>query len=107
MRQIQILVPEAFDLETQTWEPESLAEIVEILQDALLQYLVESENQEVAGLANQFSGLIEFFAQSLVSGSRFEQDSPEYHQYRLELAQAILQSWPNQSRAAQEFDWTK
>ncbi|MFH7241385.1 MAG: CHAT domain-containing protein [Spirulina sp.] len=105
--EIQPLIPEAFDLETQMWNAEKLEAIINISKDSLIQHFSESGDQQTITLVNQFSGLIDFFVQSFVSGSRFEKDSPEYYQYRVELAQTALRDWQGQNSISREFDWTK
>ena len=105
--QIRSLLPSAFDVEDKTWDPEKLQAIIAISKEALTEYLSGLEDRNLADLINQFSSLVEFFLRDITSKTSLEKDSPEYYRYRSELAQAVLQNWPRQNGAIQDFDWTQ
>ncbi|NJL47886.1 MAG: CHAT domain-containing protein [Leptolyngbyaceae cyanobacterium SM2_5_2] len=113
LQEINAALPSAYDTETQSWSLEGLEKILDLSKISLLKFLDELEilsgnqSEEVEHFVESSAIFLNYIVEDITLGATFEENTPDYHQRQIELAQGALDSWPNQTRATEDFEWIK
>ena len=116
IQEIHAALPSAYDTRTQSWNLEELRKIVDFSSSVFLSFLDDlketgnnQQQEEVEIFVESFSVFLDYIFRNINLGTIIDEDSPEYHKQQIGLAQAALDSWPDQTSAStlQNFDWAK
>ncbi|WP_204152033.1 CHAT domain-containing protein [Leptolyngbya sp. CCY15150] len=127
LQEINSILPSAYYEETQEWNLEGVERIIDISIPALLNFWnkVELESfvefdfgdgterisgnqpEDIEIFVESLDIYLEYILEGIILGRVLDEDTPEYQQQQLELAQTALDRWNNQTRtrAFEGLEW--